>query len=323
MIRSPAVAALLVVAACGFHIEGGIRDPDRDAPGGELGDPDAAIDDAIDGATDGPITMIDAPPQGPTLIPGLATTTEDDDPSATADLLELYFNSSRSGGIGATDIWFTTRPTRTSPWAAPQLVANINTASNEGPPEISPDGLTLMFSSDRGGGAGGHDIYVATRPNRSTAFSNVTRISMLSSAQGEYAPFVQTGALRVVLTSSRNGTTGDDLWIATRVTSTDPWGNANLVTELSTSVKDANAWLSQDGLTIVFSSDRPGSTGEDLWRATRASMSLPFGTPVRLATLSSTGIDTDPWISPDGTTIFFASDRASSGDLDIYEASAP
>ncbi len=37
----------------------------------------------------------------------------------------------------------------------------VNSAADEFAPMLSPDAATLLFSSDRAGGAGGHDLYVA------------------------------------------------------------------------------------------------------------------------------------------------------------------
>src|SRR6476620_6319338 len=47
---------------------------------------------------------------------------------------------------------------------APQnMGANLNTASDETGPVISPNGLSLYFSSNRPGGRGGTDVYVSQR----------------------------------------------------------------------------------------------------------------------------------------------------------------
>ena len=51
---------------------------------------------------------------GPTFTsPGV------DEPSISADGLELYFRSNRSGGSGNYDLWVTTRATKDDPWNEP------------------------------------------------------------------------------------------------------------------------------------------------------------------------------------------------------------
>src|SRR5262245_61097967 len=54
-----------------------------------------------------------------------------------------------------------------SSWSAPvNLGPSINTPYNEWHATISSDGLTIFFISNRPGGIGGTDLWVAQRPNR-------------------------------------------------------------------------------------------------------------------------------------------------------------
>ena len=46
-------------------------------------------------------------------------------------------------------------------WTRPEAITSINTAANERGPGLSRDGNHLFFSSDREGGMGGYDLYVA------------------------------------------------------------------------------------------------------------------------------------------------------------------
>ncbi|HLP28325.1 MAG TPA: OmpA family protein [Candidatus Didemnitutus sp.] len=80
-------------------------------------------------------------------------------PSITSDGRTLYFVSDRPGGNGETDIYVATWGG--SSWSAAKPLAGINTAKSEMSPVIASDGKTIYFSSDRAGGAGGFDIYVA------------------------------------------------------------------------------------------------------------------------------------------------------------------
>jgi len=86
-------------------------------------------------------------------------------PSISADGLELYFGSNRSGGYGSADIWVTTRETTDDPWGTPvNLGPTVNTAYGECGPSISADGLTLYFDdwqNPRPGGVGSYDLWQA------------------------------------------------------------------------------------------------------------------------------------------------------------------
>jgi len=91
-----------------------------------------------------------------------STTASDQRASIRYDGLEMFFYSNRDG---TNDIWVTTRVSVNDAWSTPvKLGEQINTSSaNEIAPHISPDALTLFFSSDRPDGCGGFDIYMSTR----------------------------------------------------------------------------------------------------------------------------------------------------------------
>jgi ankyrin repeat protein len=78
-------------------------------------------------------------------------------PSISQDGLLLYFNSDRPG-FGKTDIWVTTRETKTNPWGAPfNLGPEVNTSEGEWNPDISSDGFTLYFIRGGSGAVGGSE----------------------------------------------------------------------------------------------------------------------------------------------------------------------
>lgn len=77
---------------------------------------------------------------------------------------ELFFSSNRTGGLGGFDLLTSTRRSVHEPWSAPvYLDPPLNTASNDMQPTLSTDRRTLLFASNRPGGFGGNDLYVASR----------------------------------------------------------------------------------------------------------------------------------------------------------------
>ena len=81
-------------------------------------------------------------------------------PSITADGLELYFDSDRPGGEGSQDLWVSKRQSTDDEWDAPvNLGPAINTPEFEEAASISPDGLILVWDSDRLDGFGESDIW--------------------------------------------------------------------------------------------------------------------------------------------------------------------
>jgi hypothetical protein len=79
--------------------------------------------------------------------------------------------------------------------------------------------------------------------------------------------------------------------------------------------------VSKDGLSLYFSSNRPGGQGgEDLWVSQRASTDGPWGAPVNLGSiLNSSGDESAPSFSRDGHWLLFHSTGLGGfGDADIW-----
>jgi hypothetical protein len=106
------------------------------------------------------------------LVPELSTPAPQGEqrPSIRSDGLEIFFNSNRVGstpdaqGAPSRDIWVAARKSVDAPWDPPvRLGPAVNTGFADLQPQISSDGETLLFSSDRPGGCGASDIYMSTR----------------------------------------------------------------------------------------------------------------------------------------------------------------
>jgi hypothetical protein len=81
--------------------------------------------------------------------------------------LTLFFATTyhvASASLNDTDIWVATRASVTDKFSNPRAVANVNTAQDEEPSWITADGCRLYLQSTRSGGAGGQDLYMASRP---------------------------------------------------------------------------------------------------------------------------------------------------------------
>jgi len=236
----------------------------------------------------------------------------DDDPSVSADEREIFWNSDR-GGAG--DIWRAARATAAEPFGAPALVGELSFPLGETTPELLPGGLALSFAADLGAG-GGLDLQLVSRTAPGAAFGAPLALAALSSpATDDGAAFAADG-LEVFLASQRGG--DQDLWRATRAAAGDAWGAPARVDELSTAGVEGGPALSADGLVLYFHGETTTPPGVHLWRAARADRTAAFGPPALATELNSSGADLDPHLVPDGSAVYFASDRG--GSFDLYVA---
>ena len=95
------------------------------------------------------------------LFPGEDDSVDRYDPAVADGGLTLVFVAGlhKQGA----DLFIAKRELPTDEWGAPQLLAALNSKSDELGPAFSSDGRFLFFSSDREGGLGNHDIWVARR----------------------------------------------------------------------------------------------------------------------------------------------------------------
>lgn len=242
-------------------------------------------------------------------------------PAVSADHLTLYFcDSNRLGSLhlpgnqGLEDIWFATRESTDEQFTNVQSVGTaINTSNSEVLGNVSIDGLTLYFSQS---GSGSIDMYQATRESLDDQFSNVVSLGPgVNTSNEEAMPFVTNNGLTLVYEVAPAGqllssSAEVDIWMATRASIAEPFGNAHPLAMNSTSADDWYPSLSSDGLTL-FTSDwvwqgmRPGSPGShSTWVSSRASLDDPFSTPVLITDLwpdsvFETSVITNSFISQD------------------------
>jgi hypothetical protein len=230
-------------------------------------------------------------------------------PSLSSDGRTMYLSLTPFGSNEQVAV--TTRPDRGNTFGNVSILPSPVNTSTEGTPELSADGLSLYFFSQRFGGAGTRDLYVATRASTAAQFGSVTELSGLNSLQRDDRPWLSPDELSIYFSSQRASFT-DDLWRATRSSRTEAFGAAVSVVELNSSGNDAGASSTLDGKLILFASDRAGGVGGmDIYRATRASTSSPFSTPEPIAELNSSADDFDVQLSADGQEVFFSSNRNS------------
>jgi serine/threonine protein kinase/Tol biopolymer transport system component len=152
------------------------------------------------------------------LGPAVNSSAADIGASITADGLSLYFGSDRPGGSGFWDIYVTTRVTISAPWEeAENLGPTINSVGFDGHPYITPDGLVLIFCSDRPGGFGDWDIWVTMRATSDDDWGAPMNLGpIVNTTFGEAEPFLSSDGRVLYFSDWRlprpGGEGNNDLW---------------------------------------------------------------------------------------------------------------
>jgi len=133
-------------------------------------------------------------------------------PSVSADGRTLFFVSSRPGGYGGKDIWFS-RLNSGNTWTTPINIGEIiNTAGDEMSPFIHFDGRTLYFASDGRPGMGGFDIYL-TRMNDDSTWTEPQNIGYpINTYNDEMGLIIESNGIKAYFSSTRNKSLGKDIF---------------------------------------------------------------------------------------------------------------
>jgi Tol biopolymer transport system component len=110
----------------------------------------------------------------------------------------------------------------TGPWSnairvedIPGTDSSFNTPSLDGCPFISRDGKTFYMASDRGGGLGGIDIWVATRASSADPWGPPVNVGEpVNSSSNDFCPTIDRDGHRFFFVSNRpGGCGGDDIYV--------------------------------------------------------------------------------------------------------------
>lgn len=187
----------------------------------------------------------------------------------------------------------------------------LATASSEGDPFVSRDGLRLYFNRTA-------DIWLSKRASTSDTWGAPAVEGDLSSTASDTKLSFVDDELTVFVNSSRSGSTSD-VWRGTRASigAAWTWDRTYLTAVNATGDSQWDPHISGDGLTIYFAPTGTGLAAQLLWFATRASSSVAFGAP-QTVSVNSAVKDNDPTVTLDGRVIVWASNRT--GDRGLWYA---
>lgn len=204
-----------------------------------------------------------------------------------------------------------------SAWADPGLVPGVNTASLEGCAMQSPDGLSLYFASNRSGGVGGLDIWVAHRPNTSHPWHTPVNLgTRINSTVDEFCPTPVRGKGLFFISARSGGYGGGDIYFA-RLNPAHGWtAPMNLGSGVNSSAGEAGpSYFEADGRAFLYF-----SSGPDIYASEQASNGS-WGSAAPVTELNSASGDFRPNVRKDGLEIVFDSNRTGTYGLqDLYTA---
>ena len=202
----------------------------------------------------------------------------------------------------------------------PTKVPNINSPSFDGWPCVSFDGLELYFESNRhhGGDACFMDIWVAKRSSIEEPWSAPVKLDPPVNTDGpEGSPCISADGLELYFSDSwyplyegtgcgpsPSGYGRGDLWVATRASIDDQWGDPhNLGPAVNSAETEYTPTISSDGLSLYFMSDLGNTIG--LYVTARKTKDDPWGPALDLGhPVNTITAQSGPFISPDGLSLF-------------------
>lgn len=199
-------------------------------------------------------------------------------PALSRDGHWLFWHSDRPGGAGGGDLYASYR-THThedfgeNGWQAATNVASVNTAAGEFLPAYFQEDETgrsfLFFNSNRSGGLGAGDIWMAEQqPDGS--FGPASNVTALNSAFGDSRPTLSHDGLEIIFMSNRPGGPVSHLWSATRESTSAAWSAPVFLTSVNSQISDAYPHLSPDDQTLYIVRSPTTLTGPfAIWVSTR------------------------------------------------------
>lgn len=204
------------------------------------------------------------------------------------------------------------------------LGALVNgTSAWQGEPSISADGLSLYFVSNRPGGSGDSDLWIATRPTRDDGWGIPVNLGpTVNSIAEDENPCISVDGLELYFGSNRTGSYGGhDIWVTRRPTRYDAWGEPiNLGPIVNTDMMDISPCVAADGLSLYLACYQRDGTGcYDLFVTERETIDSPWDEPVRLGpNVNDEYNDVAPSISADGLTLFYARGASPSSAVRLW-----
>ncbi|MFC2176459.1 CDC27 family protein, partial [Bacteroidota bacterium] len=191
------------------------------------------------------------------------TTDNEGAQTITADGTQIFFTGcNRKVGLGSCDIY--TSKKEGGRWTAPvNLGAPVNSSKWESQPSISADGKTLYFASNRPGGRGQSDIWVAHLQQNGNWTVPKNLGNVINTPNSEETPFIHTDGRTLYFTSDGHPGLGKKDIFMTRINDSGVWSEPkNLGYPINTWNDESGLFVASNGEMAYFGSNREGGFGQ-------------------------------------------------------------
>ncbi len=242
-------------------------------------------------------------------------------------------------------------------WSKPEPLPSINTEADELGPALSHDGRYLYFASDRAGGQGGYDLYVARWDGRGWVGVEPLPTTVNTSAD-ELGPALSPDDRQLFFSSTRDGASTEDIFVSkvtppaaaeprgggeagpaagprkpseiARVQPAKPFEPAKVpefayaepVDDLNSKAADVQAAMSKRGDHVFLASDRDRGKGAGFKVYFSRVVDGELLPPEQVDLYFDSGDVTDPAVRMDGFDLLFSSNHEA-GDGAEADAERP
>jgi Tol biopolymer transport system component len=256
------------------------------------------------------------------LGPHINSGSKDEHATFTPDGQTMVIASTREGGFGAYDLYFSRF--EKGEWTKAELLPlPINTQKDDFDPFITPDGKKLFFASNRDNSDKywDCDIYVSSWSGEGWTAPELYDPVFITPDKPDWGATVTRDFKTFIFSSGRDLDKPHSVQIFQSKRQEKEWLPPCLLPfPVNAGEWEATPYITPDGKSLYLNSIRGGSDKEDvdIWR-----FELKGGkwTNPRLmdGPFLSDNHDYDPCLSPDGKKFYFTSDRDGGlGDSDIY-----
>lgn len=250
------------------------------------------------------------------VVNGINTSSDEALPFLSFDSKTLYFSRDDGGNY---NIYQATRQGTSGPFTSVTEALDHGSTWHVYGPWVSPDNLRMYYHDE---GDGWH-LRMSTRASVGNPWTAGTAISGLGSFSNPHTPKLTQDELTIVFSAynAPGGMGGYDTWIATRPDISSPFDNIANLSAINSTGHEIAPFLTPDGLALYFHSNRSGIS--QLFKATRQSLSDPFGNLEHLSFFDSAYGSMYPSLSADGSTLFFTRIMSPGGSGDVYSSQVP